>query len=134
MKNFFNFLAQFNKWYYFLFILLGLLNSIIEILGLSLMFPLFEILLGNGESKFISFLKDKKIIANYKSEEIFTLILISILIVYITKFFISILIVYLNNLIKQNIKIEVQKKILNNFFERDSISHGKDSIPIQIRI
>ena len=78
------------------------------------MFPLFEILLGNGESKFISFLKDKKIIANYKSEEIFTLILISILIVYITKFFISILIVYLNNLIKQNIKIEVQKKILNN--------------------
>ena len=116
MNSFFNFLGQFEKKNYFILIILGLVNSIIEILGLSLMFPLFEILLGNNNSKILSLFKDINILAKNNTENIFAFILLLIATIYILKFLISLLIVYYNNLIKQNIKIEVQKKILRNFF------------------
>ena len=134
MNSFFSFLGQFEKKNYVILIILGLINSIIEILGLSLMFPLFEILLGNNDSKILSIFKDINFLKNYNTENIFLFILLLIASIYILKFLISLLIVFYNNLIKQNIKIEVQKKILNNFFIRDYIRHGEDNIPTQIRI
>ena len=128
MNSFFNFLGQFEKKNYFILIILGLVNSIIEILGLSLMFPLFEILLGNNNSKILSLFKDINILAKNNTENIFAFILLLIATIYILKFLISLLIVYYNNLIKQNIKIEVQKKILRNFFLRDYIRHGTNKV------
>ena len=132
MRNFFRFLNNFEKKYYFILIFFGVLNSIIEILGLSLMFPLFEILLGDNESRIISFLKSTSLY-HYGDEYIFLIIILLIGMVYVIKFFISLLIVYFGNLIKQNIKIQVQKKIMNNFFKRTFLSHGKDSISVQLR-
>ena len=132
MINFFKFLNNFEKKYYFILIFFGVLNSIIEILGLSLMFPLFEILLGDNESRIISFLK-KSSLYHYGDEYIFLIIILLIGIVYVIKFFISLLIIYFGNLIKQNIKIQVQKKIMNNFFKRTFLSHSKDSISVQLR-
>ena len=132
MKDFFSFLNQFNKTNYYLIIFFGIISSIIEILGLGLLFPLFSILLGDKESKIINFIQDN-FFENYSNEDLLIYIIVLIGLVYILKFFINLAITYLNNVIKQTIKIEVQKKILKKFFLRKFLDHGKDNIAIQIK-
>ena len=132
MKDFFSFLNQFNKTNYYLIIFFGIISSIIEVLGLGLLFPLFSILLGDKESKIINFIQDN-FFENYSNQDLLVYIIVLIGLVYILKFFINLAITYLNNVIKQTIKIEVQKKILKKFFLRKYLDHGKDNIAVQIK-
>lgn len=132
MKNFFNFLNQFEKSYYYLIIFFGILSALIEILGLGMLFPLFGILLGEKDSKIILFLKNN-FFENNNQQDILLYIIIAIAFVYVVKFFINLMITYVNNFIRQNIKIQVQKKILEQFFYRKYIDHGKDNIAVQIK-
>ena len=50
-ERLFSFLNQFNKTNYYLIIFFGIISSIIEVLGLGLLFPLFSILLGDKSQK-----------------------------------------------------------------------------------
>ena len=97
-----------------------------------MLFPLFSILLGDKESKIINFIQDN-FFENYSNQDLLVYIIVLIGLVYILKFFINLAITYLNNVIKQTIKIEVQKKILKKFFLRKYLDHGKDNIAVQIK-
>ncbi len=132
MKDFLNFLGKFSKKNYIIFILLGFLNSFIEILGISLLIPVFEILLNSGETTKYSFIN--QIITNYFHEDkILLIIIVCLMVIYFLKFLISILIVFVNSLITENIKIQIQKKVLKNYFLRPLLLNNEDSIPVQIR-
>jgi ABC-type bacteriocin/lantibiotic exporter with double-glycine peptidase domain len=132
MKDFFNFLNQFDKFNYYLIIFFGIISAIIEVLGLGMLFPLFSILLGEKDSKIILYLKNN-FFESINNQEILLYIIIAIGLIYIIKFFINLIITYINNSIRQNIKIQVQKKILEKFFYRKYLDHGKDNIAIQIK-
>lgn len=131
MREFLKFLNQFNKSNYYLIIFFGIVSAFIEVLGLGMLFPLFSILLEEKDSKVILYLKNNFFENNY--QDILLYIIIGIALIYIAKFFINLIITYLNNLIRQNIKIQVQKKILEKFFYRKYIDHGKDNISTQIK-
>jgi len=133
MTLFINFLNKFNKKKFFLFFCLGLINSFIEIMGISLLIPIFDILLNNGISpniqQYINFLNISKF------KESYLLFLVSvILIIYCFKFIISIVIVYLNQVIIEDLKISIQEKVIKNYFNRSLIAHNEDSIAVQIRM
>ena len=96
-----------------------------------MLFPLFSILLEEKDSKVILYLKNNFFENNY--QDILLYIIIAIALIYTAKFFINLIITYINNLIRQNIKIQVQKKILEKFFYRKYIDHGRDNISIQIK-
>jgi len=132
MKEFLNFLNQFDKFNYYLIIFFGIISALIEVLGLGMLFPLFSILLGEKDSKVILYLKNN-FFENYNNEDILLYIIIAIGLIYTFKFFINLIITYINNSIRQNIKIQVQKKILGKFFYRKYLDHGKDNIAIQIK-
>jgi len=132
MKDFLNFLNQFDKFYYYLIIFFGIISALIEVLGLGMLFPLFSILLEEKDSRTISYLKNN-FFQDTNQQDILLYIIIVIALIYIIKFFVNIIITYINNVIRQNIKIQVQKKILEKFFYRKYIDHGKDNIPVQIK-
>jgi ABC-type bacteriocin/lantibiotic exporter with double-glycine peptidase domain len=132
MKNFFLFLKQFDKRNYYLIIFFGITSAFLELLGLGLLFPVFNIILGTEESEFFFFLKNN-FFESYKEQDLLGIILKFLALVYICKFFISLIITYFSNLIKQNIKVIMQQKILNKFFYRKYLDHGKDSIAVQIK-
>ncbi len=131
MKDFLKFLNQFDKSNYYLIIFFGIVSAFIEVLGLGMLFPLFSILLEEKDSKVILYLKNNFFENNY--QDILLYIIIAIALIYTAKFFINLIITYINNLIRQNIKIQVQKKILEKFFYRKYIDHGRDNISIQIK-
>jgi ABC-type bacteriocin/lantibiotic exporter with double-glycine peptidase domain len=132
MKNFFLFLKQFDKRNYYLIIFFGITSAFLELLGLGLLFPVFNIILGTEESEFFFFIKNN-FFESYKEQDLLGIILKFLALVYICKFFISLIITYFSNLIKQNIKVIMQQKILNKFFYRKYLDHGKDSIAVQIK-
>ena len=133
MTLFINFLNKFSKKKFFLFFCLGLINSFIEIVGISLLIPIFDILLNNGISpniqQYINFLN----ISQFKESYLLFLVLV-ILIIYFFKFIISIVIVYLNQVIIEDLKISIQEKVIKNYFKRSLIAHNEDSIAVQIRM
>ena len=111
MTLYLNFLNKFSKKKFFLFFCLGLINSFIEIVGISLLIPIFDILLNNGISpnmeQYIEFLN----ISQFKENYLLILILF-ILIVYFFKFIISLIIVYYNQIIVEDLKISIQEKVI----------------------
>ena len=133
MTLFINFLNKFSKKKFFLFFCLLLINSFIEIVGISLLIPIFDILLNNGISpniqQYINFLN----ISQFKESYLLFLVLV-ILIIYFFKFIISIVIVYLNQVIIEDLKISIQEKVIKNYFKRSLIAHNEDSIAVQIRM
>ena len=133
MTLFINFLNKFSKKKFFLFFCLGLINSLIEIVGISLLIPIFDILLNNGISPNIKQYIDFLNISQF--QESYLLILVMIIIsIYFLKFFISIIIVYFNQLIIEDLKISIQEKVIKNYFQRSLIAHNEDSIAVQIRM
>ena len=102
-------------------------------MGISLLIPIFDILLNNGISpniqQYINFLN----ISQFKESYLLFLVLV-ILIIYFFKFIISIVIVYLNQVIIEDLKISIQEKVIKNYFKRSLIAHNEDSIAVQIRM
>ncbi len=98
-----------------------------------MLLPIFDILLNNEiNPKFyvlINFLGIESLKTDY-----LLIIIIGIAIVYFLKMGLSILIVYYNQVIIENLKISIQKKVIQNYFSRSLISHNEDSIAIQMRI
>ena len=98
MTLFINFLNKFSKKKFFIFFCLGLINSFIEIVGISLLIPVFDILLNNEINpiikNYINFLN----ISFFEKNYLIILIFI-ILFIYFFKFIISIIIIYFNQLI-----------------------------------
>lgn len=133
MTLFINFLNKFSKKKFLLFFCLGLINSFIEIVGISLLIPIFDILLNNGISPNIKQYFDFLNISQFKESYLLILILI-IISIYFLKFFISIIIVYFNQLIIEDLKISIQEKVIKNYFKRSLIAHNEDSIAVQIRM
>ena len=133
MTLFINFLNKFSKKKFLLFFCLGLINSFIEIVGISLLIPIFDILLNNGISPNMQQYVDFLNISQFKENYLLILILI-IISIYFLKFIISIIIVYFNQLIIEDLKISIQEKVIKNYFKRSLITHNEDSIAVQIRM
>ena len=133
MTLFVNFLNKFSKKKFFVFFCLGLINSFIEIVGISLLIPIFDILLNNEINpiieNYINFLNISFFDKNYLIVLIFI-----ILFVYFFKFIISLIIIYFNQLIIEDLKISIQEKVIRNYFKRSLIAHNEDSIAVQIRM
>ena len=133
MTLFINFLNKFSKKKFFFFLCLGIVNSFIEVIGITLLIPILDILFNNGLSpnvqKYLDFLYIPSIEENY-----LLVLTVIILLVYFSKFLISIIIVYFNQVIIEDLKISIQKKVIKNYFKRSLISHNEDSIAIQIRM
>ena len=133
MTLFVNFLNKFSKRKFLIFFILGIINSVIEILGISLLIPIFDILLNNTLGT--NFQNFSSIFGISYGEKNNLLIFISIiLIIYFLKLIISIIIVYFNQLIIENLKISIQERVIKNYFKRSLISHNEDSIAVQIRM
>ena len=133
MTLFINFLNKFSKKKFFIFFCLGLINSFIEIIGISLLIPVFDILLNNEINpiikNYINFLNISFFEKNY-----LVILIFVILFIYFFKFIISIIIIYFNQLIIEDLKIFIQKKVIRNYFKRSLIAHNEDSIAVQIRM
>ena len=113
MTLFINFLNKFSKKKFFIFFCLGLINSFIEIIGISLLIPVFDILLNNEINpiikNYINFLNISFFEKNY-----LVILIFVILFIYFFKFIISIIIIYFNQLIIEDLKIFIQKKVIRN--------------------
>jgi len=133
MTLFLNFLNKFNKNKFVIFFFLGIINSFIEIIGISLLLPIFDILLNNqfneNFQKITSFFK-----ISYDKENYLLILIIIISIIYFLKLIISLVIVYFNQIIIEDLKISIQEKVIKNYFKRSLLSHNDDSIAVQIRM
>ena len=133
MRLFINFLNKFSKKKFFFFLCLGTLNSFIEVIGITLLIPMIDILFNNGLSpnvqKYLNFFNISSVNENY-----LLLLTIIILLVYFSKFLISIIIIFFNQVIIEDLRISIQKKVIQNYFKKSLISHNEDSIAIQIRM
>ena len=133
MTLFINFLNKFSKKKFFIFFCLGLINSFIEIIGISLLIPVFDILLNNEINPIIKNYINFVNISFFEKNYLVILIFV-ILFIYFFKFIISIIIIYFNQLIIEDLKIFIQKKVIRNYFKRSLIAHNEDSIAVQIRM
>ena len=133
MTLFINFLNKFSKKKFFIFFCLGLINSFIEIIGISLLIPVFDILLNNEINPIIKNYINFVNISFFEKNYLVILIFV-ILFIYFFKFIISIIIIYFNQLIIEDLKIFIQKKVIRNYFKSSLIAHNEDSIAIQIRM
>ena len=133
MKLFISFLNKFSKKKFFFFLCLGIINSFVEIIGISLLIPILDILINNGLNpniqKYLDFINITSFQQNY-----LLMLTIIILLVYLFKFIISVIIIYFNQVIIEDLKISIQKKIIKNYFKRSLIAHNEDSIAVQIRM
>lgn len=133
MTIFINFLNKFSKRKFFFFLCLGIINSLIEIIGITLLIPIIDILFNNeftpNVRKYLGFLNISSINENY-----LLLLIIIILFVYFSKFLTSIFVIFFNQVIIEDLKVSIQKKVINNYFKKSLISHNEDSIAVQIRM
>ena len=44
------------------------------------------------------------------------------------------MVIFFNQVIIEDLKISIQKKVIKNYFKKSLISHNEDSIAIQIRM
>ena len=93
MKLFISFLNKFSKKKFFFFLCLGIINSFVEIIGISLLIPILDILINNGLNpniqKYLDFINITSFQQNY-----LLMLTIIILLVYLFKFIISVIIIY----------------------------------------
>ena len=132
MSQLISFLNYFQKKNLIFFIFIGILNSLIEILGISLLIPIFDILLNNElDNKYVDFIENYNL--SFISENFLINLIIIILITYFVKLLLSLSITYFTASILENMRVYIQSEVLKNYFNKPLINHNDESIAVQIR-